>query len=180
MQAAELLKANGIEPSEKMRSYTVHSIVHELLQFYLCKASDFAARQLVGSFADKVVRLLNDCGAPLLDAVVGNAIPDVTVNSASVPTLVNAVVPTMAASTGGTRQLKSLTVEELGRALTSVGFATLVPTFAEKEVTGKLLANCEEVADLMTEDFGVASKAKARTLLEQVEEWRAQGVGGLV
>jgi hypothetical protein len=31
----------------------------------------------------------------------------------------------------------------------------------------------------MSKDFGVASKAKARTLMEQIEEWRAQGVSGL-
>jgi GTPase SAR1 family protein len=69
-QAAELLRANGIEPSEKMRSYTVHSVVNELLGFEFCKASDFAARQLVEAFADKVVYLLQDCGDAVLDAVV--------------------------------------------------------------------------------------------------------------
>jgi hypothetical protein len=70
-------------------------------------------------------------------------------------------------------------VEELGRALVLLEFGALVPIFAEKRVTGKLLSNCEDVAELMSEDFGVASKVKARTLMEQIEEWRAQGVSGL-
>jgi GTPase SAR1 family protein len=82
-QAAELLRANDIEPSEKMRSYTVHSIVHELLDFLLCKASDFGARQLVGAFADKVVRLLGDCGEAALDTV---AAPTVEMLLSSAPT----------------------------------------------------------------------------------------------
>jgi hypothetical protein len=42
-----------------------------------------------------------------------------------------------------------------------------------------LLSNCEDVAELMSEDFGVTSKVKARTLMEKVHEWRTQGVGAV-
>jgi GTPase SAR1 family protein len=189
-QAADLLRANGIEPSQKMRSYTVHSVVNELLGFLLCKASDFAVRQLVGSFADKVVRLLHDCGDAALERIVVLAAeenrPSAGVAAAAEPAPQRQNVPSSssplpAASTQpvSTRPLKSLTAEELGRALGGIGLSTLVPIFAEKGVTGKLLSHCEEVAELMSEDFGVTSKVKARTLLEQIEEWNAQGVSGI-
>jgi hypothetical protein len=173
-QAAELLRANGIEPSEKMRSYTVHSIVHDMLKFKVSQVVDFPAGKFVSEFANKVTRLLNDCDVAALDAVVADhAVSAATAISALRAASPADVVVTPAAEP---KQLKSLTVEELGRALVGVGMSNLVPVFAEKEVTGKLLANCEDVAELMSEDFGVATKAKARTLLEQVEEWRAQGV----
>jgi hypothetical protein len=181
-QAAELLRANGIEPSEKMRSYTVHSVVNELLGFLLCKASDFAARQLVGSFADKVVRLLNDCGDVALDAVVA-AVTD-SVGATAAPATNGTSQRSDAAQVASSasllaRPLKSLTVEEVGRALAGLGLQKLIPVFATNRVTGNLLANCEDAADLMTEDFGVGSKPVAKVLMTQIDEWREKGVGGL-
>jgi hypothetical protein len=70
-------------------------------------------------------------------------------------------------------------VEELGRALAGLGLHKLVPIFAANGVTGKLLENCEDAADLMTEDFGVGSKPVAKMLMKEIEEWRVKGVGGL-
>jgi hypothetical protein len=181
-QATELLRANGIEPSDKMRSYTVHSIVHELLGFLLCKASDFAARQLVGSFADKVVRLLNDCGEAAL-AGVSSPAPEwsklgATVSAAAATALSTSPHPAPA-SAHGTRPLKSLTVEEVGTLLTALKLQKLVPIFAANEVTGNILSFCEEFGDLMAEDIGVTSKPTAKALMEKVTEWIAHGVCGL-
>jgi GTPase SAR1 family protein len=181
-QAAELLRANGIEPSEKMRSYTVHSVVNELLGFLLCKASDFGARQLVGGFADKVGRLLSDCGDAALDAVVaavGSSMQHSDAASLVRPAVEASVVPKVTAGAPGTRPLKSLTVEEVGHVLAALELDKLIPIFAANKVTGKLLANCEEAADLMSEEIGVPGKILARTLMEQIEEWRTQGVSGL-
>jgi hypothetical protein len=184
-QAAELLRANGIEPSEKMRSYTVHSVVNELLQFLLCKASDFAARQLVGSVAGTVVHLLSDCGDAALDAVVvapvDMQVPATVLSaspSAATLELEVSATPTASAVTV-MRPLKSLTVEELGQALSRLGLDTLVPVFAEKGVTGILLSHCEDAAELISEDFGVVSRGEADALMEKLEEWKAQGVSGL-
>jgi hypothetical protein len=179
-QAAELLSNNGIEPSEKMGSYTVHSIVHELLQFLLCKASDFGARQLVGGFADKVVRLLNDCGDAALTSVCAIAMESAKVGTA-VPAVVvapNSALPAVA-STQGTRPLKSLTVEEVGTLLTALDLGKLVPIFAANRVSGNILSFCEEFGDLMAEDVGVTSKPTAKALMEKVTEWAEHGVSGL-
>jgi GTPase SAR1 family protein len=179
-QAAELLRANGIEPSEKLRSYTVHSVVNELLGFLLCKASDFAARQLVGAFADKVVRLLSDCGDAALNAVVATSTDSGSAAPVPLPATPAPLAVASAAPAGmESRPLTSLSVEDLGRALAGLGMSTLVPIFAEKGVNGNLLSNCEEAADLMSEEFGVTGKVMARTLMKQIDAWRAQGVSGL-
>jgi hypothetical protein len=55
----------------------------------------------------------------------------------------------------------------------------LIPFFAAKKVTGKLLASCDEVSELMSEDLDVPTQLVAKMLLEQIEEWKAQGVSGL-
>jgi hypothetical protein len=170
-----------------MRSYTVHSVVNELLGFLSCNAcSEFAARLLVSGFADKVVHVLNDCGDAALDAVVAVRADTTHAPLAATPTNADApaltelpIVPPATTTATTARPLKSLTVEELGRALAGLGLSTLVPVFAEKGITGILLSHCEDVSELMSEDFGVTSKVKARTLMEKLEEWRAQGVGGL-
>jgi GTPase SAR1 family protein len=189
-QAADLLRANGIEPSERMRSYTVHSVVNELLGFLLCKASDFGARQLVGGFADKVVRLLSDCGDAALDGVVtqsgenGSAgaevAPATTVVAANAPHLAEqSLVPALAVPKGF-QSLKSLTVEEVGRALAAVALDKLIPIFATNKVTGEILTTCETVSQLMSTDVGVHSRLLAKTLLGHIdEEWKIQGVSGL-
>jgi hypothetical protein len=169
-----------------MRSYTVHSIVHELLGFLLCKASDFGARQLVGSFADKVVRLLRDCGDAALDAVAATSgdtagadvAPTTAIEAAKAPPVAqSSSVPATGVAT--IRPLKSLTVEEVGHALAALELDKLIPIFAANKVTGKLLASCDEVSELMSEDVGVPTKLIAKMLLEQIEEWKTQGVSGL-
>jgi GTPase SAR1 family protein len=177
--AAELLKENGIEPSEKMPSYTVHSVVHAMLQFLLCKANDYPARRLVGDFAKKVVRLLHDCGSDALDTVVAEVVvqgvpPDPV---STKPAAVSQRVESVAAAES--RPLESLTVEDVGRALAAIEMDFLVPILAEKRVSGALLDSCEGVEDLMSEDIGVTSKLKARTLMKRIEGWRANGVSGL-
>jgi hypothetical protein len=52
--------ANGIQPSQKFKSYTVHSVVDEFLQFLLLKASDFDGGRLVEVSNDRVMNLLTD------------------------------------------------------------------------------------------------------------------------
>jgi GTPase SAR1 family protein len=185
-QAAELLSSNGIEPSEKMRSYTVHSVVHELLGFLLCKASDFASNRLVESFAGKVVTLLEDCGdlsaaqssAPAVHAMLP-AVQAAPFASHDPP--VPAVSPAPAATAKAAPQrtglaLKDLTAEEVGELLERSGYKKVRPVFLANEVTGKHLFLCEEFADLMTEDFGVVSKPVAKLLMESIEGWRRDGV----
>ena len=72
-QVFELLRVNGIKPSDRMESYTVHSVVNALLDFLPYKASG-GARRVVGAFAVKVVSLLNDCGDAALDAVAASGV----------------------------------------------------------------------------------------------------------
>jgi GTPase SAR1 family protein len=181
-QAAELLRKNGIEPSEKLHSYTVHSTVHSLLQFLLTQASQISGVRLVEEFAEKVVRLLQDCGDAALDSVV----PDTSAHSctavslqvpvSTVPQLTEVGALTPVVACGGARPLKSLSVEEVGRVLLAIEMDSLVALFAEKRVNGMLLHACEEAAELMSEDFGLTSKVKARALMGRIEEWRAGGV----
>jgi GTPase SAR1 family protein len=179
--AAELLRENGIEPSEKMQSYTVHSVVHAMLQFLLCKANDFPARRLVGDFAKKVVRLLHDCGSAAMDAVVTEvAVRSVAAEVAQAVTgsaKPQSMQPSAAAV--NSRALVSLSVEEVVQALTALQMDYLAPIFAEKRVTGTLLDCCDTVDDLMTDDFGVTSRVKAKALMKHIEGWRANGVSGL-
>jgi hypothetical protein len=180
-QAAELLRKNGIEPSEKLHSYTVHSAVHSLLQFLLTQASQISGVRLVEEFAEKVVRLLQDCGDAALDSVVPDTSASSSITtplqvpiSAAPPAEVAPLTPVVAS--GGARPLKSLSVEEVGRVLLAIEMDSLVPLFAEKRVNGMLLHACEEAAELMSEDFGLTSKVKARALMGRIEEWRAGGV----
>jgi GTPase SAR1 family protein len=178
--AAELLRANGIEPSGKMPSYTVHSVVHAMLQFLLCKANDFPARRLVGDFAKKVVRLLHDCGSAALATVVTDAVlHGVAADAAQVVSASATPQPVLPITAGNTRTLVSLSVEELGRVVAAIEMVFLVSIFAEKAVTGTLLDCCDSVDDLMTEDIGVPSKLKAKALMKHIEGWRANGVSGL-
>jgi GTPase SAR1 family protein len=176
-QAAELLRANGIEPSEKMRSYTVHSVVNELLGFLLCKASDFGARQLAGVFADRVVRLLSDCGDAALDAVVAS--PADLARAVAATAAATAPPLPMEAPRTAMRPLSTLSIEELGQVLASVGLNKLVPIFAANEVSGAILDSCDELSELMSEEVGVTSKLLAKALMKQIEAWRTQGVSGL-
>jgi GTPase SAR1 family protein len=284
-QARELLVANGVEPSEKLHDYTVYSIVNDLFQFLLCKASDFPHGQLVSTFAEKVVRLLSECGNVALDAVAeaegkrsrpvtpvkaapgvvarapsfaatasavaafttpahapaprsprvahlsalqtgqGAAsttgmvapgspspttpsavtlsmqtptasstragtfasVPATPVSTGTTPTHTTAASTTVPATPGtdatatptrqlGNQKLRSLSVDELGQVLASLGFEKLVPVFAANKVSGRRLVHCDEYTDLMGEDFGVASRPLARELMELIEEWREQGV----
>jgi hypothetical protein len=178
-QAAELLTANGVAPSESMRAYTVHSVVHALLQFLLCKASDFAPSDLVEVFAEKAVRLLSDCAPEALDAVVGKLPAAESGKEGAAPTAPSAVSPAPPApAPGATRSLKELSVDELQALLRRCGLDKAMPAFLSNKVTGKQLWFCEEYGELLGEDFGLTSKPLARELMEQIEEWRANGVSG--
>jgi hypothetical protein len=178
-QAAELLAANGVAPSDSMRAYTVHSVVHELLQFLLCKASDFAPSDLVEVIAEKAVRLLGDCGAEALGAVVGK-LPAVESSKEGAASATSAAVAPATPSSNPraiTRSLKELSVDELQTLLQRCGLNKAMPAFLSNKVTGKQLWFCEEFGELLGEDFGLTSKPLARELMEQIEEWRANGVG---
>lgn len=67
-------------------------------------------------------------------------------------------------------------MEEVGSLLDCSGFKKLRPIFAENEVTGMRLWDCESYEDLMTEDFGVGSKPVAKDLMRRIEAWRLAGV----
>lgn len=183
-QAVELLQANGITPSDALNTYTVYSIVHELLQFLLCKASDFASSEVVEQVADKVVRLLQDCGAQALDAVVAVTAPAAGPGDAAATT-VSAVVPsaTTAAAISAAptvRSLKDLSVSEVQQLLAQSGFTKLQAVFQANEVAGKQLWFCEEYTELLEEDFGLTSRPQARALMEQILQWKQEGVAALV
>jgi hypothetical protein len=177
-QATELLRANGIEPSAKMGSYTVHSVVEELLQFLLCKASDFPSSRLVETFAEKVVRLLHDCGEAALNAVVASA----DAGGASVDTVssqkesAGAIRGAESVEAGDSRSLKDLTVEELGELLERTGFQKVRPVFLQNHISGSHLCYCEDFEELMSDDFGVASKPIAKRLMDCIADWKANGV----
>jgi hypothetical protein len=181
-QAAELLAANGVTPSDSMWEYTVHSIVHELLQFLLCKASDFAPADLVEALAEKVVRLLGDCGAEALDEVVGKRPAEESskagpASPARTPGTAVPTASTAAAPTPGTRSLKELSVDEVQALLARCGFQKAMAAFLANGVTGKRLWFCEEWGELLeAEDFGLTSKPLARELMEQIQEWKANGI----
>jgi hypothetical protein len=164
-----------------MQSYTVHSVVQELLQFLLCKASDYSSTALVEAFAAKVLHLLGECGSAALDSVA-SAAPAPAPASAGRAT---GTSPTPAPAGGGAvstsvagskRPLKELTVAEVGELLVKCELASLVPVFAAKEVKGRRLANCEGYADLMDKSIGVDSAMVAKELWDLVEEWKMEGV----
>lgn len=166
-QAAELLSANGIQPSEKMQSYTVHSVVQELLLFLLCKASDFPSSRLVEGFAEKVVGLFEDC----VSATQSNNITGVVDSKACV-----SPAETTTTAAAAMRPLKELSVAEVGTLLYRAGLDELAPLFETKKVTGKRLALCDEYAELMGPGIAVSSKVLAKELMQLIEEWKAAGV----
>ena len=184
-QAVELLQANGITPSDALNTYTVYSIVHELLQFLLCKASDFASSEVVEQVADKVVRLLQDCGAQALDAVVAVAAP-AAAGPGDVATTVSTVAPSVTTTAAEripaaptVRSLKDLSVSEVQLLLAQSGFTKLQAVFQANEVAGKQLWFCEEYTELLEEDFGLTSKPQARALMEQILQWKQEGVAAV-
>jgi hypothetical protein len=188
-QAAELLQANGIQPSEKMQVYTVYSVVQELLLFLLCKASDYPASGVVEAVAEKVVQLLGGCGSAALDSV---ALQEMEVKGADAGEKKAAAAkssavgaagnthhaktpPPTTTATGG-RALKDLTVAEVGELMVRSNFKKLQALFAENEVSGRRLANCDGYEDLMDEGVGVTSKVLAKELMELIAEWKEAGV----
>jgi hypothetical protein len=187
-QAAELLRANGIEPSEHLHAHTVHSIVHALLQFLLCKASDFASNRLVESFAGKVVALLEDCGdasaahvsLPPVQAPVQAPVQSAPVSGSGGGggggDAVGAAAAVKAATQSTGLALKDLTAEEVGKLLERSGYKKVRPVFLANEITGQHLCLCEEFADLMAEEFGVTSKPVAKLLMASIETWRKDGI----
>lgn len=164
-QASELLAANGIEPSHHLSSHTVHSVVAELLQFLLCKASDIEHNALVETFAEKVVALLTDCGANALERVSPSAVAPVTpvtpaaaVAAAPSPVPSGATVtaaPASPVSAGGVRDLKDLSVAEVSQLLQACKFENLVDVFSAHKVNGTTLFYCEEVGDLLAPEIGL-------------------------
>ena len=74
------------------------------------------------------------------------------------------------------RELKDLTVAEVGVLMDSVNLDSLRDVFLSHKVTGRLLSYCEEAGDLLEPEYGVTSKAVARGLLQQIIEWKENGV----
>jgi GTPase SAR1 family protein len=185
-QCRELLLANGVQPSAAFNSYTVHSVVFEMLQFLLCKASDLDPSQVVEVVADKVVALLQDCGPEAMALVAGNthsdtlpagAAPLSTVVPAAPAALVAAVSAIPATTAAGvSRKLEDLTVDEVCVLVEKVGLKKLVDVLRSKEVTGAMLSYCEDISELQDEAYGVSNTALARGLLKHIKEWVATGV----
>jgi hypothetical protein len=67
-------------------------------------------------------------------------------------------------------------VAELGELLERSGFKKLRPVFLENEVSGSHLCYCEDFEELMSDDFGVASKPIAKRLMDCIADWKAKGV----
>jgi hypothetical protein len=185
-QCRELLLANGVQPSAAFNSYTVHSVVFEMLQFLLCKASDLDPSQVVEVVADKVVALLQDCGPQALALVAGNTHSDTFPAGAAplstvVPAEPAAPVPAVGAipatpAAGVSRKLEDLTVDEVCVLVEKVGLKKLVDVLRSKEVTGAMLSYCEDISELQDEAYGVSNTALARGLLKHIKEWVATGV----
>jgi hypothetical protein len=79
-------------------------------------------------------------------------------------------------SISGLRQLRDLTVEELGELLEHTGFKKVRPVFAENEISGSHVCYCEDFEELMSEDFGVTSKPIAKRLMDCIADWKIHGV----
>lgn len=115
-QAAELLSANEIVPSSKFSGYAVHSIVQELLQFLLFKASDLSS-QLAEVFASKVVLLLGAFDTANLARVSAQPTTLSTVVLLPTPREVAATMadpPNANTAADSARSLQFLSVEEVG------------------------------------------------------------------
>jgi GTPase SAR1 family protein len=189
-QCRDLLLANGIQPSPRFRTYTVHSVVEEFLQFLLLKASDFDGGRLVEVITDRVMNLLTDCGPEALQLVAGNkasvvpaaaapAAAPAVAHVAAAPALVAAAAPVAAASatTGVLRKLEDLSVAEVCALMErTAGLKKLTEVFLAKEVSGAMLSYCEEIAELQAEEYGVSNAALARGLLKNIKDWRDKGV----
>jgi len=189
-QASQLLAENGIQPSAGFASYTVHSIVDEMLQFLSCNACEVKPAALVETFAEKVVGLLTDCGADALARVLVPAASHVqkenarttTVPSITHPTGVTASSPVTVASplstaaVTGNRPLKSLSSAELCQLLLHMQLDPVSHLFSERKVSGLMLSYCDEVADLLTPDYGLTSKGLAKGLFGLICEWKSDGV----
>ena len=155
-QAAALLSENGMAPSEKFSTYTVHSVVNDLLLFLLCKASDIPGAQMVEAVADRVIGLLADC-REVVDEI-----------SSKVPN-VAAPAPSPAPVMSTVKALVDLTVVEVCVLLEKVNLSKLVEVFTTKQVSGMMLSFCETAAaDLQDEEIGVTSGL--------IGEWKERGV----
>ena len=161
-QAAALLCENGMTPSEKFSTCTVNSVVHDLLLFLLCQASDIPGAQMVEAVADRVVGLLADCKEVVHES------PD------HAPVVSLSPLPAPVSST--VKALADLTVPEVCVLLEKVNLSNLVEVFTTKKVSGMMLSFCETSIDLQGEEIGVTSALVARGLIKLVVEWKERGV----
>jgi len=173
-EAATLLKSNNIPLSESFNRQTVHSIVHGLLKFLCCKASDINSEELVEVFATKAVDMLSDCVQK--EEAMAPAAATAAIASPSAPVSVPSSQPSPGGGGGGVHKaLEDLSVEEVGHLMEKVGFGKLKENFAANEITGMLLACCDEAADLQDDTYGV-SKPLAKGLIKKIVEWKEKGV----
>lgn len=169
--ADELLRVNGIEPSTRFATYTVHSIVHEMLQFLSFTAWDVCGEDgalVVELLAERVIKLLSQCNAAALARVVGDSIvtSDQNVASAGKPV----------APSAERRSLEELSEQDVAQLLESVGFKMLRNLCIEKCITGMMLSICDVAEDLQEEDYGISNFKIAQALMKKIAEWKANGV----
>jgi GTPase SAR1 family protein len=130
-KAAELLRANGVEPSDRLTRYTVRSIVHQLPEFLLCKANDFDPVELVEAYVKEVVTLLKQCAAS--DNAVAVVSATAAVGSATVEA--GGIVPAAPAAASGTAMPPLSTVTAAAPGATTAITTTTSPTTSISAIT---------------------------------------------
>jgi hypothetical protein len=187
-QAAELLEENRVPLSKQFHTLTVASIVREMLQFMLCKASDIPLCEVVEVFAEGVVSLLNEVDATAVPAP-----------ATSIP-VISAVVPVHGAKQGVEavathdsatttphtvssvpsepvlRRLVDLTPSEVGQLMAQCNLEAVRKLFVAREVSGVMLSFVEEATDLLSEEYGLTSAGLAKGLLAKIKGWKDSGV----
>ena len=171
-QAAALLSENGMVPSEKFSTYTVHSVVNDLLLFLLCKASDIPGAQMVEAVADRVMGLLADCREVVEES--SSRASNVAAPAPAADVSLSSPSPAPVSSST-VKALEDLTVSEVCVLLKKVNLSKLVEVFTANEVSGMMLSFCDTVADLQSEEFGV-SAVMAKGLIKLIGEWKERGV----
>jgi GTPase SAR1 family protein len=202
-RAVELLRKNGVTfvgPAANAgfegATYTVQAVVKKLLGYLALPAWEINTadgEQVVEVCAVKLVDVLRGCDLTVYqspppqsqsqtqaqghsEGLMSSPSPKTVASTSSSP--FPAPVPAPASDAPGalTKPLKSLSVEEVGELMVTIGLKQLKDILVSHEVSGIILSACEEVSDLLSDDIGIKSKIQARALFKELESWNANGV----
>ncbi len=73
-----------------------------------------------------------------------------------------------------TKPLSKLSVDDVIHLLKSLNLSNYCAVFQENDIDGRTLMNCHSVDDV--KEFGIALKAKARILYEEIDKFKSTEV----